>query len=138
AAAASGGAPVTANKTVDATETFKFAAIRQLARDNTFQAAVRGDRGVKWGRVQHLLADHLPETFGQQHEERSGWVYRQGLVKRALDEILGEGGWRSEQRDGSQWIFATDRAKPRSEAPRPPLDRSPDDDLGPPPEEPLF
>ena len=138
AAAASGGNPVTANKTVDATETFKFAAIHQLARDNRFQSAVRGDRGIKWGHIQHLLADHLPETFGQQHEERSGWVYRQGLVKRALDEILGEGGWRSEQRDGSQWIFATDRAKPRSEPPHPPLDRSPDDDLGPPPEEELF
>jgi len=138
AAAASGGAPVTANKTVDATETFKFAAIRKMAQDNTFQAAVRGDRGIKWGRIQHLLADHLPETFGQQHEERSQWVYRQGLVKRALNEILGEDGWRSGQRDGSQWIFATDRAKPRSAVPHPPADRSPGDDLGPPPDEPPF
>jgi hypothetical protein len=85
-----------------------------------------------------LLADHLPETFGQQHDERFGWVFRQGLVKRALDEILGEGGWRSDPRDGSQWVFATDRAKPRSAVPLRPVDRSPDDDLGPPPDEPPF
>jgi hypothetical protein len=138
AVAVSGGSPVRANKTVDATETFKFAAIRQLAEDDRFQAQVRGDRGIKWGRIQHLLADHLPETFGQQHDERFGWVFRQGLVKRALDEILGEGGWRSDPRDGSQWVFATDRAKPRSAVPLRPVDRSPDDDLGPPPDEPPF
>jgi hypothetical protein len=138
AVAASGGAPVRANKTVDATETFKFAAIRRLAEDDRFQAHVRGERGIKWGRIQHLLADHLPETFGQQHDERFDWVFRQGLVKRALDEILGEGGWRSDPRDGSQWVVATDRAKPRSEVPLRPVDRSPDDDLGPPPDEPPF
>jgi Helicase HerA, central domain len=138
AVAVSGGSPVRANKTVDATETFKFAAIRQLAEDDRFQAQVRGDRGIKWGRIQHLLADHLPETFGQQHDERFGWVFRQGLVKRALDEILGEGGWRSDPRDGSQWVFATDRANPRSAVPLRPVDRSPDDDLGPPPDEPPF
>jgi hypothetical protein len=138
AVAASGGSPVRANQTVDATETFKFAAIRQLAEDDRFQAQVRGDRGIKWGRIQHLLADHLPETFGQQHDERFGWVFRQGLVKRALDEILGEGGWRSDPRDGSQWVFATDRANPRSAVPLRPVDRSPDDDLGPPPDEPPF
>jgi uncharacterized protein len=138
AAAASGGTPVRVNKTVDATETFKFAAIRRLAEDSRFQAHVRSERGIKWGRIQHLLADHLPETFGQQHDDRSSWVFRQGLVKRALDEILGGGGWRSESRDGSQWIVATDRAKSRSAVPPRPVDRSPDDDLGPPPDEPLF
>jgi hypothetical protein len=138
AVAASGGSPVTANKTVDATETFKFAVIRQLAQDNRFQAAVRSDRGIKWGYVQHLLADHLPETFGQEHEERSEWVYRQGLVKRALNDILGENGWRSDTQAGSQWIFATDRAKPRSTVPQPPVDRSPDDEFGPPSGDPLF
>jgi hypothetical protein len=138
AVTASGGSPVTANRTVDATETFKFAAIRRLAEDGRFQSAVRGDRGIKWGRVQHLLADHLPETFGREHEERSTWVYRQGLVKRALDEILGEAGWRADTQSGAAWIFATDRARPRSAVPQPPADRAPDGELGPPPEEPPF
>ena len=128
----------TLNKTVDATKTFKYAAILKLARDEEFQAAVRSDRGIKWGRIQHKLADNLPGTFGQGHEERSGWAYRHGLVRQALNEILGEDGWRTESRERSQWVFATDRAKPRSAALRPPGDRSPDDELGPPPEHPPF
>jgi len=99
---------------------------------------VRGDRGIKWGRVQHLLADNLPGTFGQGHDERFDWVYRHGLVRQALDEILGENGWRTERRDDSSSVFATDRARPRSTVPEPPADRSPDDDLGPPPGEPPF
>jgi hypothetical protein len=138
AAATFGGSLVTLNKTVDATETFKYAAILKLARDDEFQAAVRSDRGIKWGRIQHKLADNLPGTFGQGHEERSGWAYRHGLVRQALNEILGEDGWRTESRERSQWVFATDRAKPRSAALRPPRDRSPDDELGPPPEQPPF
>jgi uncharacterized protein len=135
AVAASGGTRVTINKTVDATETFKYAALRKLAQDARFQDAVRSDRGIKWGFVQHLLADNLPGTFGQGHEERSEWVYRRGLVRQALNEILGENGWRTETRDGSQWVFVTDRAKLRSTVPKPPADRSPDDVLGPPPGE---
>jgi hypothetical protein len=138
AVAASGGMLVTLDRTVDATETFKYAAIRKLAQDSRFQDAARGDRGIKWGFVQHLLADNLPATFGQGHEERSEWVYRHGLVRQALDEILGGNGWRADTRAGSQWVFATDRARPRSAAPNPPADRSADDALGPPPEESPF
>jgi hypothetical protein len=59
-------------------------------------------------------------------------------VKRALNDILGENGWRSDTQAGSQWIFATDRAKPRSTVPQPPVDRSPDDEFGPPSGDPLF
>jgi len=138
AVAASGGMLVTLDRTVDATETFKYAAIRKLAQDPRFQDAARGDRGIKWGFVQHLLADNLPATFGQGHEERSEWVYRHGLVRQALDEILSGNGWRADTRAGSQWVFATDRARPRSAAPNPPADRSADDALGPPPEESPF
>ena len=79
AVAASGGTRVTLNKTVDATQTFKYAAIRKLAQDARFQDAVRSDRGIKWGFVQHLLADNLPGTFGQGHEER----FELGLPPRA-------------------------------------------------------
>ena len=111
AVAAPGGQLVTANQAVDATETFKIAAIRQLARDEQFQAGVRADRGIKWGFVQHKLASYLPGTFGQDEKERSDWVYRHGLVKRALGEILGENGWRSATRDGSQWVIATSQAR---------------------------
>ena len=45
--------PATVNQAVDATETFKAAAIK--GRDEQFQA-VRADRGIRWGFVQHKLA----------------------------------------------------------------------------------
>jgi hypothetical protein len=82
------------------------------ARDEQFQAAVRASRGVRWGFVQHMLADCLPGTLGQDHQERFDWVHQHGLVKRALNEILGSDGWRSGTRDGSQWILATTAARP--------------------------
>ena len=111
AAAVSGGQPVTVNQAVDATETFKAAAIRQLARDEQFRAGVRTDRGIRWGFLQHKLAGFLPGTFGQDEQERSDWVYKHGLVKRALNEILGEDGWRLATPDGSQWVTATAQAR---------------------------
>ena len=112
AAATAGGGPA-----VDATETFASAAIRRLARDEQFQAAVRAGRGVRWGAVQHKLADCLPGTFGEDHQDRSDWVFQHGLVKRALNEILGEGGWNSASHDGSQWVTATPQARPRPAGP---------------------
>ena len=51
AVAASGSQPVTVNQAVDATETFKTAAIRKLARDEQFQAGVGADRGIKWASI---------------------------------------------------------------------------------------
>jgi uncharacterized protein len=139
AVVASGGNAVTVNKTVDATETFKYAAIRQLAQDEQFQNSVRSERGIKWGFVQHKLARYLPAIVGQDEQDRFGWVYQHGLVRRALDEVLGEGGWRSDPRDGSQWITATGRARSREASlPEPPADRSADDEYGPPPEDQPF
>ncbi len=130
AVAASGGQPVTVNQAVDATETFKTAAIRKLARDEQFQAGVRTDHGIKWGFVQHKLAGYLPGTFGQDEQERSNWVYRHGLVKRALNEILGENGWRSATRDGSQWVTATAQPRPNAASvPEPSPGSSPHDGL---------
>jgi uncharacterized protein len=76
---------------------------------------------------------------GQDEQDRFGWVYQHGLVRRALDEVLGEGGWRSDPRDGSQWITATGRARSREASlPEPPADRSADDEYGPPPEDQPF
>jgi hypothetical protein len=139
AVAASGGNPVTVSNTVDATETFKYAAIRQLAQDERFQTGVRSDRGIKWGRVQHMLADYLPDTFGQDHDERSQWVYDQGLVKPALNAILGVRGWDTETRDRARWIIATSSVNPPDESlPAPPADWAPDDEFGPPPEDAFF
>jgi uncharacterized protein len=112
AVAAAGDQPVTASQSVDAAETFARAAIRRLARDEQFQAAVRASRGVRWGFIQHVLADCLPGPLGQDHQERFDWVHQHGLVKRALNEILGSDGWRSVTRDGSQWILATTAARP--------------------------
>ncbi len=131
AVTASGGTPVTVNRAVDAAETFKYAAIRQLADDEGFQASVRSARGIKWGFVQYKLAKYLPTIVGQDPAERADWVYQHGLVKRALNEIFGEDGWRSAPRDGSQWITATDRARHRDAGlPAPPAASSPDEEYG--------
>jgi hypothetical protein len=71
-------------------------------------------------------------------------VYEQGLVKRALDEVLGEGGWDTESRPSRQgqmrrWVIATDRVKPRSDSvPEPPAEWPPDDEYGPPSDDAIF
>ena len=143
AVAASGGKPVTVAETVDATETFKYAAIRKLAQDAEFQDRVRSDEGIPWGGVQSKLADYLSEAISQDHDERFQWVYEQGLVKHALDEILGETGWRSEPREAKRgrprpvkWITATAQAKPRDAGlPTLPADWPPGDEFGPPPDD---
>lgn len=140
AAAAAGGRPVTVGGTEDATETFKFAAIRQLAESPEFQDRVRSDVGIAWGAVQGMLANYLPDTIS----DRFQWVYDQDLVKRAVTEILGEGGWKTDPRPSKQggaprqWITATGRAKPRADSiPELPADWSSDED-SPPPEGGLF
>jgi hypothetical protein len=134
--------PVTVAETVDAAETFKYAAIRKLAGDSNFQSQVRGDRGITWAGVQSKLADYLSEAIGQDREERIPWIRHQGLVRHALNEILGESGWRSETREAKtgrprpvQWIIATPQAKPgEANLPALPADWPPDDELGPPPD----
>lgn len=68
-----GGRPVTVAGTEDATETFKLAAVSQLALDARFQQQVRSPQGIRWGAVQRMLADDLPETIG----DRFQWVYEQ-------------------------------------------------------------
>jgi uncharacterized protein len=139
AVTAAGGRPVTIAGTRDAVETFKFAAIRQLAQNPEFQEKVRTN-GIRWGVVQGILADCLPETIGGRFQ----WVYDQGLVKRALDDILGEGGWDTEGRpseDGKtrQWIVITDRVKPRIDSvPDLPPDWPSEEDDSPPPGDGLF
>jgi hypothetical protein len=142
AVAAAGGKPVTIAGTQDATETFKFAAIRQLAEDLEFQDGVRSGRGMTWKGVQSKLADYLPETLGRAHQQREDWVHEQRLVRRALDEILGRDGWRTETRQAKsgtprpvRWIIETERVKPRSNSvPDLPADWPSDEEDSPPPE----
>ena len=86
------------------------------------------------------MADYLPETIG----DRFQWVYEQNLVKRALDEILGDGGWKADPRPFEQggtrkWITVTDRAKRREAGPpAPPEDWPRDEEFGPPPDGAIF
>lgn len=123
-----GGTAVTVAGTEDATETYKLAAIRALAQDDDFQSSVRR-RGIAWGIVQKKLADFLPSEWGDSFH----WVNEQGLVKRALDEILGAEGWRTESRSRSgggtrRWVIATTNARePTATLPVPPEDWLPDD-----------
>ncbi len=146
AVAASGGKPVTVAETVDATETYKYAAIRKLAQDADFQDQLRGEHGIPWGSVQAKLADYLSEAISPDREERFQWIYEQGLVKQALDKILGESGWRSEPREAKRgrprpvkWIIATAQARPRDVGvPALPADWPSDDEFGPPPDDAIF
>jgi hypothetical protein len=135
-----GGRPVTVAGTEDATETFKLAAIRRLAQSSEFQEQVRSENGIAWGAVQKMLASYLPETIS----DRFQWVFDQSLVMRALNEILGRGGWKTDSRPSRQggtrqWITVTDRAKPRETGlPTLPEDWPRDEEFGPPPDDATF
>ena len=135
-----GGKPVTIAGTEDATETIKLAAVSQLARDARFQEEVRSDLGIRWGAVQRMLADYLPATISDRFE----WVRAQGLVARALNEILGDGGWRSSSRPFEQggtrnWVTVTSRAKSSANSvPSLPPDWPSEEEDSPPPEGGLF
>jgi hypothetical protein len=135
-----GGRPVTIGGTEDATETIKLAAISQLAQDSEFQEEVRSDQGIRWGAVQRMLADYLPATISDRFE----WVRDQGLVLRALNEILGNGGWASSSRPFEQggtrkWITVTSRAKSSTNSvPNLPADWLSEEEDSPPPEDGLF
>jgi hypothetical protein len=138
---AAGGRPVTVAGTQDANETYKLAAVRQLAQDTDFQESVRG-RGIAWGAVHKKLANYASEMVG----DRFRWVHEGNLVKDALDDILGPEGWQTEARPGKQggtrqWIIATGRAKERVDSlPEPPADWLPDHPFAPeePPDGSLF
>lgn len=62
-------------------------AIDGLRRNAEFNRKVHAD-GILWVRVKYLLKDHMPETM--EEREREDCAYR--LVKRAVNEILGEEG----------------------------------------------
>jgi hypothetical protein len=89
-------------QTSDSLETIKVAAIRGLAEDGRFTDKIH--EGLKWGRVLHLLADHIEETLVP--EPRADWVSEQKLVQRALDELLGKkgDGWVDERREGVVYV----------------------------------
>jgi Helicase HerA, central domain len=86
----------------DPLETIKAAAIAGLATDARFISNIQA--GLKWGRVQHLLADHIDD--GLVPSPKSQWVYDQKLVVRALNELMGnEGdGWVAERRENISWV----------------------------------
>jgi hypothetical protein len=127
---AAGGRPVTVAGTQDASETYKLAAVRQLAQDGDFQNSVRG-RGIAWGVVQGKLADQLAGVAGDPFR----WVFENDVVRTALNDILGVGGWQAEARDGKdgrtrKWITVTSQAKePADSVPEARKDRLPDNPL---------
>ncbi|HVE47429.1 MAG TPA: DUF87 domain-containing protein [Acidimicrobiales bacterium] len=104
----------------DPLETIKVAAIQGLAHNPVF--AQHAHEGMKWGRVQHLLADSVDTTLVPDPVQ---WVHEQRLVLRALNELLGpEGaGWASEKRDGATWVKAL--AAVKRPMPPPPTEATP-------------
>jgi hypothetical protein len=87
-----------------------------------------------------MLADYLPATISDRFE----WVRDQGLVVRALNEILGNDGWAADARPFEQggtrkWITVTNRAKPATNSmPNLPVDWLSDEEDSPPPDGGLF
>lgn len=73
---------------VDVRETNARAAILALAGDGPLMARVRAD-GAKWWDVQRALANALPDVMTW--EQRKELAF--DLMRRALDELLGEGAW---------------------------------------------
>jgi hypothetical protein len=126
---AAGGRPVTVAGRQDASETYKLAAVRQLAEDADFQRSVRGS-GIPWGAVQKKLAGYLTDFPGDAFR----WVFENNLVETALDDILGHRAWRTEGRpikDGGmrKWIIATGQAREIADSvPEVPEDRLPDEE----------
>lgn len=86
----------------DPLETIKAAAIRGLAQSPSFTGAIH--TGMKWGHVQHLLAEQVDSTLVT--PPAAQWVHDQKLVARALNELLGnEGdGWITEKRERTTWV----------------------------------
>jgi hypothetical protein len=125
---AAGGRPVTVAGIADVSETYKAAAISQLAQDDEFQQRVRTERGIPWKGVQVSLAQHLSPILGKSKEQCEEWVRSQSLTRQALVEILGpeHTGWHTEPRPRAsgqgtaRWVIALPQAKPSDFRPSPP------------------
>lgn len=94
----------------DVLETYKAAAIAHLRNDVEFLDRIRRD-GIPWRGVVEHLEQSLPALMGS---DRNKIAHH--LVPRAMDEILGEGGWKTEKRPSKSkeggkttWIVATSR-----------------------------
>ena len=92
----------------DVLETYIQSAIRRLKNDPTFESTVRS-RGIPWKGVMERLKEGLPEVM----TDRDQVAYQH--VKRAMDDVFGAGGWRTEKRPSKSrpghhttWIIADD------------------------------
>ncbi len=90
----------------DVLETYIQSAIRRLKNDPTFESTVRS-RGIPWKGVMERLKEGLPEVM----TDRDQVAYQH--VKRAMDDVFGAGGWRTEKRPSKSrpghhttWIIA--------------------------------
>jgi len=75
----------------DVLETYIRSAIRRLQEDRSFRAAVKGS-GITWKGVIEKLKAGLPEVM----TDRDSIAHEN--VPRAMNEIFGVGGWKSERR----------------------------------------
>jgi hypothetical protein len=91
---------------IDALEAYRRHAIEQLRQDAGFVGDVRR-QGKPYYDVVKALEERLPTTLS----DRNSVAFK--LVPRALDEIFGKGGWRTEERAKAQgtgtrkWVVAS-------------------------------
>jgi hypothetical protein len=76
---------------VDAFEAYKQHAIDSLNQDESFKESFMG-RGITWRGVKELLKKHLPQNMTNADK------VAYDLVRPALNEIFGSGGWTTEKR----------------------------------------
>jgi hypothetical protein len=81
-----------ASEPVDVRETQLRVAIQKFADDSPLVGRLKST-GVPWWDVQKVLANALPTVVGW--EERKDLSY--SIVPRALNEVLGEGAWKTER-----------------------------------------
>jgi hypothetical protein len=103
--------------TLDAAETLRAAAIEALRRSEDFQARVRSAQGIPWRGVQEILANAAPTGIIADPKQ---WAY--ALVAPALNDVLGQRGWRTDKRPRANdptalttWVVATNSALPGSD-----------------------
>lgn len=79
---------------VDILESFNSAAIQKLKNDHLFITELR-QKGKPWMGVKVFLRDSLPDVIDAHERDEIA----QKLVSRAMNEIFGDSGWKTDKRD---------------------------------------
>ncbi|MFC7329476.1 ATP-binding protein [Marinactinospora rubrisoli] len=119
-----GGPVVTDGTSVDAVQTHVQAAIQGLRKREEFHRKLHSTSGIPWAQVEKLLSEEIPASLSP---DPVRWIRTHGVVKRALNEILGSQNqaWSTEKRPSVHtgrhptWIMPLGDVPPPDDRPRP-------------------